>query len=717
MAFVHEELHMVSDPHQPLRDDIRLLGDLLGDILRRHAGQGCFDTVEAVRALSKSAREGNDADFTLLVQRLEALPTEHALQVARAFAHFLHLANIAEQHHRVRRRRSYQRDPHATPQRDTCEEAFKAMLNAGISAPDLVQAVHDLDIEMVLTAHPTEVMRRTLMHKFARMAQGLACRDRTDLTPAEREETVADLQREILAVWHTDEVRRQAPRPLDEAAWGLAVIEQTLWDVIPRHLRTVDRALRTYTGEGLPIETAPIRFGSWMGGDRDGNPNVTPHITARVCLLARRTAVSLLLRDIQTLHEELSMTTASVELQAEAGDVHAPYRAVMERIHARLLATHRHTETRLAERDPSDEPIYTQVEELAAPLRLCYRALVETGNEHIANGNLLDTLRRLACFGLTLVRVDLRQESGRHTAALDAVTRYLGIGAYAEWDEAERQDFLLREIENKRPLIPADIPVEPAVQDVLDTFKMIAQQTPDVLGAYIISMAQSASDVLAVELLQKEAGVASPLRVVPLFETVDDLRRSDTVMRQLFDLGWYRQHIGGKQEVMIGYSDSTKDAGHLAAAWELYQAQERLVALCHEYGVHLTLFHGRGGTVGRGGGPTALAIQSQPPGAIQGRLRVTEQGEMIQVQFGLPDIAARTLEVYTTATLRATLQPPGTPLPQWRAVMDRLAEVSAEAYRGRVRDNADFAAYFQAVTPVNALSHLNIGSRPARRRY
>jgi phosphoenolpyruvate carboxylase len=452
-----------------------------------------------------------------------------------------------------------------------------------------------------------------------------------------------------------------------------------------------------------------------MGGDRDGNPNVTPQITAQVCLLARRTAVSLFLRDIESLHEALSMTTSNVELRAEVGDVHAPYRAVMDRIHTRLLATQRHIEARLAGCDPDDEPIYTQAEELAAPLRLCYRALVETGNERIADGQLLDTLRRLACFGLTLVRIDLRQESARHTAALDAVTRYLGIGAYAAWDEAKRQEFALREIESKRPLIPADMPAEPMVQDVLDTFKMMAEQAPDALGAYIISMAQSASDVLAVELLQKEAGVSPPLRVVPLFETVDDLRRADTVMRQLLNLPWYYLHSGGQQEVMIGYSDSTKDAGHLAAAWELYQAQERLVTLCGEYGVHLTLFHGRGGTVGRGGGPTASAIQSQPPGAIQGRLRVTEQGEMIQAQFGLPDIAARTLEVYTTATLRATLQPPKSPRPQWRAVMDRLATVSAEAYRGRVRDNADFVAYFQAATPVNALSHLHIGSRPARR--
>lgn len=490
---------MVADPHKPLRDDVRLLGELLGDTIRRHAGQDCFDTVEAVRALSKSAREGREADFDSLVLRLKQLPTEDALPVARAFAHFLHLANIAEQYHRTRRRRFYQCDPQADPQRGSCEETFRALIDDGVRPTELIQAVNALHIELVLTAHPTEVMRRTMMQKFARIAEGLGDRDRTDLTPTERDEAVANLQREIMAAWTTDEVRRRAPTPVDEAAWGLAVIEQTLWDVIPRYLHTVDRALQAHTGEALPVEAAPIRSGSWMGGDRDGNPNVTPEITAEVCLRARQTAVTLLLRDVEALHDELSMVTASPELQAEVGDVREPYRALMQRIHTQLLATRRYLEACLAGHEPVDEPIYMQVEDLAAPLRLCHRSLVDTGNELIANGKLLDTLRRLACFGLTLVRIDLRQESGRHTAALDAVIRYLGIGAYGEWDESERQTFLLREIENRRPLIPADMPAEPAVQDVQDTFHMIAQQEPDALGAYIISMARSASDVLAVD--------------------------------------------------------------------------------------------------------------------------------------------------------------------------------------------------------------------------
>jgi phosphoenolpyruvate carboxylase len=707
---------MTDDPHKPLREDVRLLGQLLGDTLRDRGGQDLFDTVEAIRALAKSAREGNEADFARLAQVLGVLSLDHALQVARAFAHFLNLANIAEQHHRVRRRRAYQLAPYAAPQPGSFEEALAALRAANVSEAELYRAVCALDIELVLTAHPTEVMRRTLMQKFARIGQKLERRDRLDLTQAEHEEAVEELRREILAVWESDEVRRRPPTPVDEARWGLTIIEQTLWEVVPSFMRSADRALHRFTGKPLPVEAVPVRFGSWMGGDRDGNPNVTPQITAEVCLLARRTAADLFARDIAALHEELSMRQASPELRAAVGEAHEPYRALLHSVHARLLTTRRHLEARLEGREPSDACIYTDPRELAEPLQLCQRSLVATGNARIAAGRLLDTLRRLACFGLTLVRLDLRQEASRHTQALDTLTRYLGLGSYVEWSEAERQAFLLAELASRRPLIPRQMPAEPVVQDVFETFRMAAQQPPGSLGAYVISMAAAASDVLAVELLQKEAGVQPPLRVVPLFETVFDLRRCADILQQLLDLEWYRHHIGGRQEVMIGYSDSAKDAGRLASAWELYRAQERLVDVCSQNGIHLTLFHGRGGTVGRGGGPTALAIQSQPPGSIQGRLRVTVQGEMIQAHFGLPGIATRTLEIYATATLRATLRPPSTPRTAWRGLMDRLATVSREAYRAEVQGNADFAAYFRSVTPVAELDYLHIGSRPTRRK-
>jgi phosphoenolpyruvate carboxylase len=347
---------------------------------------------------------------------------------------------------------------------------------------------------------------------------------------------------------------------------------------------------------------------------------------------------------------------------------------------------------------------------------LCHDSLVTTGEGEIASGRLLDVLCRVAAFGVTLAPLDIRQESDRHTEALDAITTALRIGSYAGWDEPRRLEFLVRELENPRPLIPDDFDASPGVRDVIATFQQIARIHPESLGAYVITMTHAASDVLAVELLQKSARVSRPLRVVPLFETGDDLRRSGTVLDTLLGVGWYRRRIAGRQEVMIGYSDSAKDIGRLSAGWELYKAQETIVAACRRHLVRVTLFHGRGGSVGRGGGPTYHALQSQPSGSIDGTLRVTEQGEMIQALFGLPDIALRTMEVYTTGTLESWLLPSPPPEPEWRECMERLSADARELYRGCVHGNASFLDYFRTSTPAPELEELTIGSRPARRR-
>jgi phosphoenolpyruvate carboxylase len=704
-----------SDPHRPLRDDVRLLGRVLGDTVRQQAGQDTFDRVEQVRALAKGFRAGAAEDFDELVSVLAAMSIDDALPLARAFTHFLNLANIAEQHHRVRRRREYRRDAEAPPQRASFEEAFASLLDAGIAPDELHATVASLRIELVLTAHPTEVVRRTLLRKFNRIADCLARRDRPDLTIPEREDVEEGLYREIHAIWETDELRLERPTPVDEARWGFVVIEQILWRTLPLHLRRLDRALRRATGKPLPAEAAPIRFGSWMGGDRDGNPNVTPAVTEEVCLLSRWMAADLLYREVDALRAELSMIEATDELRAAAGTDREPYRALLRDVRDRLAATRRRIERRLEGREPDDRPIYDDPEELAGVLRLCDRSLRSTGEGRIADGRLTDLRRQLACFGLGLVRLDLRQESARHGEALDEITRHLDLGSYAEWDEAARLEFLETELAGKRPLIPRDFEPSPAVRDVLDTLQIAARQPVGSLGAYVISMARQASDVLAVELLQKQAGVEPPLRVVPLFETVDDLHRAGATLDRLLAVPWYRDRIDGHQEVMIGYSDSAKDGGRLAAAWELYTAQERIVETCRRHAVRVTLFHGRGGTVGRGGGPISLAVRSQPPGSVAGRLRVTEQGEMIQAKFGLQGIAERTLELYTTATVEATLQPADSIPDTWRETMSRIAETSRETYRSFVDDEA-FIEYFRRATPLEELGGLNIGSRPARRR-
>jgi phosphoenolpyruvate carboxylase len=719
-----------SDPQKALRDDVRLLGEILGATLRRQEGDALFARVERVRALAKERRAGDRresaADVDALAAELAGMPVDDAVPVARAFAHFLNLANVAEQHHRVRRRRAYQRDARARPQPGSIEEALPRLLSA-VSPDRLYDAAVSLGIELVVTAHPTEIMRRTLQQKYRRIAELLAERDRSDLTPLERETVLESLAREITAAWETDEVRRERPSPLDEVRSALTVFEETLWDVVPAYLRSFDRTLRRVTGRPLPLDACPIRFGSWIGGDRDGNPNVTPDVTRRACLMARWTAVSLYTREIDLLRNELSMNDASAELAARVGAVHEPYRALLRDVHRRLDATRLWIEQQLTLRpdqpvwtaaDPIPPGVYLRVDALADPLRLCHRSLVETGNAIIASGRLADVLRRVAVFGLTLVRLDIRQDAARHTAAIDAITRRIGRGRYADWSEDERIRFLIETLESGRQVTPPDLEADAEVADVLATMRTIAGLPPDSLGAYVITMASRVSDVLAVAFLQHEAGVDPPLRAVPLFEVSHALQDAGAVIDRLLSLPWYRARVerqGNRQEVMIGYSDSAKDVGRVASSWDLYRAQEAIVEAARAHDVRLTLFHGRGGSVGRGGGPTYLAIQSQPPGSVDGTLRVTEQGEMIQAKFGLPGIALRTLEIYTTAVLDATLAPPAVAESSWREAMDRLSAASRDAYRGVVYEDPRFPAYFHTATPEAELDALHIGSRPARR--
>ncbi|CAN0870441.1 Phosphoenolpyruvate carboxylase 4 [Linum grandiflorum] len=689
---------------------------------------------------------------------------------------------------------------------------------------------------------------------------------------------IEDLVREITSIWQTDELRRHKPTPVDEARAGLNIVEQSLWKAVPHYLRRVSNALKKHTGMPLPLTATPIRFGSWMGGDRDGNPNVTAKVTRDVSLLSRWMAIDLYIREVDSLRFELSMTRCSDRLLKEAHDIlkaetssedrpdssgirtqfkfhsqpsrslptqlptsadlpsradcendgsprypklelpgtdympksrqghrgssiplpsptgnrgtptgkatasngsqspgmqrssssssvqlaaqrkkfaesmigrssfHkllepspqqsaiAPYRIVLSNVKDKLMKTRRRLELLLedipCEYDPWDH--FETADQLLEPLLLCYDSLQSCGSGLLADGRLADLIRRVATFGMVLMKLDLRQESARHAEALDAITKYLDMGTYSEWDEDKKLEFLTRELKGKRPLIPTSIEVPPDVKEVLDTFRVAAELGSDSLGAYVISMASNASDVLAVELLQKDARLTvsgelgrpcpgGTLRVAPLFETVKDLRAAGSVIRKLLSIDWYREHIienhNGHQEVMVGYSDSGKDAGRFTAAWELYKAQEDVVSACNEFGIKVTLFHGRGGSVGRGGGPTYLAIQSQPPGSVMGTLRSTEQGEMVQAKFGLPNTAVRQLEIYTTAVLLATLRPPLPPRElKWRSLMEEISKVSCQNYRSNVYENPEFITYFQEATPQAELGFLNIGSRPTRRK-
>lgn len=714
---------MAQQIDAPLREDVRLLGNLLGETLKLHAGQDLFNQVEQIRALSKGARDGQLEAEKQLEQLFLSLEDDEILPLTRAFTHFLNFANIAEQYHVVRRRRQSEFDETAESP-NPLVPLFEKFKQQEISAESLYQQICELKIELVLTAHPTEVSRRTLIQKYDGINDCLSKCDQQKLTPRERQAILAELKQLITSAWQTDEIRQHRPTPVDEAKWGFTTIEQTLWNAVPKFIRELDGMVQEQCGQSLPLSVAPVRFASWMGGDRDGNPNVTHHITQEVLWLSRWKAADLYLRDIEDLRWELSIQQCSEELQQALGSSHPePYREYLRDTRERLKATRHWLAEKLHGNDADDSQVIKTKDELLQPLLLCYRSLLACNLPEIANGKLLDFIYRVNSFGIELLKLDIRQESGRHRQAISAITEYLGLGNFETWTEQERQNFLLQELQSKRPLLPkylnepaGSLIEHPDVQEVFATMRTLAEQPSESLGAYIISMAEYPSDVLAVLLLQKEAGIKQALRVVPLFETLKDLDGAASTMSTLFNMHWYKQHIQGKHEVMIGYSDSAKDAGFMSANWAQYRAQEELTAVAKQHGIQLTLFHGRGGSISRGGAPTQQALFSQPPGSISGAIRVTEQGEMIRFKFGLEGIALQNLEIYTAATLEATLLPPPVPKTEWRDLMHQMTDLSVQVYRQTVRENPHFVKYLRTVTPELELQMLPLGSRPAKRK-
>ena len=714
---------MIQQIDAPLREDVRLLGNLLGETLKLHAGQDLFNQIEQIRALSKGARDGQVEAEKQLEQLFLSLEDAEILPLTRAFTHFLNFANIAEQYHVVRRRRQSEFD-------DTAESPnplvplFEKFKQQEISADTLYQQICELKIELVLTAHPTEVSRRTLIQKYDGINNALSKFDQQKLTPRERQAVLADLKQLISSAWQTDEIRQHRPTPIDEAKWGFTTIEQTLWNAVPKFIRELNGMVQAQCGQNLPLDVAPVRFASWMGGDRDGNPNVTHTVTQEVLWLSRWKAADLYVRDIENLRWELSIQQCSPEISAALGQPHPePYREYLRDTRTRLKATRHWLAEKLKGNDADDSLVIKSKDELLQPLLTCYRSLMDCNLAEIANGSLLDFIYRVNSFGIELLKLDIRQESGRHRQAISAITEYLGLGNFETWTEQARQNFLLQELQSKRPLLPkhlnepaGSLIEHPDVQEVFATMRTLAEQPSESLGAYIISMAEYPSDVLAVLLLQKEAGIKQALRVVPLFETLKDLDCAAATMSTLFNMHWYKQHIQGKHEVMIGYSDSAKDAGFMSANWAQYRAQEELTAIAQQHGVQLTLFHGRGGSISRGGAPTQQALFSQPPGSISGAIRVTEQGEMIRFKFGLEEIALQNLEIYTAATLEATLLPPPEPKQEWRDLMHQMTELSVQVYRQTVRENPYFVKYLRTVTPELELQMLPLGSRPAKRK-
>ncbi|KAL3935015.1 MAG: hypothetical protein SGBAC_009382 [Bacillariaceae sp.] len=720
------------------------MGSMLGKIIVENEGEDMYEKIETMRQLAKKWRgdkgpDRDEASFQELAAFASKLTDAEVYTIGRAFNHFLAIANAAEAHHRIRRLKESGLDDGVAgggalyPKKDSCGGALPDLLDAGIPADDIFEALSSQCTELVLTAHPTEVNRRTTLDKHKRIQEILTNSDLLRAAGGGKSFLEAEynkaLWREVSSLWLSDEVSRAKPTPEDEAERGTLVIETVLWDAVPLFLRKLNATAEEFLGKSLPLTSKPVRFASWMGGDRDGNPNVKPNTTRKVCLRNRAKAATLFVRDLEALSKELSIT----ELRGIVGDAREPYRSFLEPMIKKLHRTKTWAEQELAHLDEemymarhldnvSVDEIYVSEKEFYDELLLIRSSLAATNNEFAAEGKITDILRKVSAFGLTLIPLDVRQESGRHEEAIDCITKYLGLGSYSQWDEEAKITWLCNQIASKRPLLRSgvwnehpDIFTETAV-DTLEIAKMVAEQHEGSLGAYVISQATHASDVLAVLLLQLDAGVKKPLRVAPLFETLDDLNGAYDTMKKLFSLPVYLGIINGKQEIMIGYSDSAKDAGRLSAVYAQFETQTNLAALAEKEGVDVTFFHGKGGTVGRGGNPAVFeAIMSHAPRTINGQFRVTEQGEMIQQNFGHGDRAERTMDVYTAAVLAEKVTKRDSPPKEWTDLMTELSDVSCEAYRKIVRHDERFVPYFRKATPELELANLNIGSRPAKR--
>ncbi|KAJ8426176.1 hypothetical protein Cgig2_021030 [Carnegiea gigantea] len=677
---------------------------------------------------------------------ISSLDAGDSIAVTKYFTQMLNLANLAEEVQlshpkRIRNLKKGNLTKQIVPinESDIEQTLRRLVVDLKIPPQEVFETLKNQTVDLVFTAHPTQSVRRSLLQKHARIRNSLNQLYAKDITPNDKQELDEALQREIQAAFHTDDIRRLQPTPQDEMRGGMSYIRDTIWKGVPKFLRRVDTALKNIgINERVPYNAPLIQFSSWMGGDRDGNPRVTAQVTKDVCLLARMMAANLYFSEIEDLMFELSMWRCNDELSARADKLHnrskrdgkhyidfwkqiplnEPYRLILADARDKLYNTRERAHQLLSTgaSDIPSEATLTHVDQFLEPLELCYRSLCDCGDQAIADGSLLDFMRQVTTFGLCLVRLDIRQESERHTDVMDAITRYLEIGSYREWSEKKRQEWLLSELKSKRPLFGANLPKTEDVAEVLDTFHVISELPPDSFGAYIISMATAPSDVLAVELLQRECRIKNPLRVVPLFEKLADLEGAPAAMAHLFSIDWYKNRINGKQEVMIGYSDSGKDCGRLSAAWQLYKVQEELARVARQFGVKLTMFHGRGGTVGRGGGPTHLTLLSHPPNTINGALRVTVQGEVIEESFGEENLCFRTLQRYTAVTLEHGLCPSFPPRPEWRALLDEMAVVATKKFRSVVFEDPRFVRYFRMATPETEYGRLNIGSRPSKRK-
>ncbi len=735
MAKSHSSTALKELAH--LRAEIRSLGAALGRVITRVEGQATFETVERLRTLAKASRAGQADAAGELASAVAALTPAEALNQAMAFTLYFELVNLAEENFRIlllRRRRAAGLRPgakgaDAAPLRESIEAALVTLKERGLDAAGVQALLNTLSIDLVFTAHPTESKRRTLLTKLRRLAEILRRRASADSDAAAVDP--ASVEREIASLWLTDRSRVARPEVADEARTGLWYFDTTLYQTIPLLQADFERALKRH----FPGVTAPARwlsFGSWIGGDRDGNPNVTARVTADVLRLHRRLAIDKLRLATRDLARSLTVSdrrdTVSPAVRRLARESrhfsahleeigkrypHEPYRILLGALRERLGQV----AADLASGDGADHEI--GVEAVRETFDVIATSLEAGRGALLAGGELKEARHNLAVFGLHTARLDLRQHSAQHEAA---VAEILGRPDYPKLTEAARDELLTSVLKD-----PGALPsVDPATcsastRHVVEPLALVAQTAArhgvDPLGLYVISMTAAVSDVLEVRLLMKVMGATLP--IAPLFETLEDLNHAPGILERLFVHPAYATVCkGGHQHVMLGYSDSNKDCGYLTANWALYKAQDAIALVCREHGVKLTLFHGRGGSIARGGGPAAKAILAQPVGLRDGGIRVTEQGEVLSTRYHDPDLAHRIIEQMTYGVLvGAHAAQQETQLPaEWTEAMEEMSEAGFQAYKALVHDDPEFLEFWKKATPIDEISNLKFGSRPTYRK-
>ena len=740
-----EELKHTADKDAPLRYDIRLLGRILGETVRAQEGDEVFQTIERIRQTALRFHRDADAAARQELQTIiRDLPDSAAILIVRAFGYFSHLANIAEDQHHIRRTRAYAM-ANAPPREGTMAYALARARDTRVSRAGLADFLKAALCSPVLTAHPTEIRRQSSIEREMEIAKLLDERDRVQFTPEELAANRKALRRAVLTLWQTSILRGTRLRILDEVANGLSYYDHTFLREVPRFYTDLEDHLGDLDPEWEGVDVPSfLRIGSWIGGDRDGNPFVTAEVLGQALRMQSERAFRFYLEEVHRLGGELSLdgrmvrVSEAVRRLAEHSPDRSPqrqdepYRRALVGIYARLAATMRALNgVEPARPAVSAAPTYVSAGEFLEDLDTLSHSLIANGSTGLARGRLRLLRRGVDVFGFHLAPIDLRQNSDVHERVIGELFATMGMAPeYRSLDEEARVVLLHAELRSPRPLTSPHLSYSAPTMAELAILRAAAEGHRQYgslsVPHYVISKANAVSDVLEVAVLLKEVGLLLPregdlsLDVVPLFETIGDLQRCGAVMDALFALPEYRRLLtarGNVQEVMLGYSDSNKDGGYLTSTWELYKAELALIETFQRHGVKLRIFHGRGGSVGRGGGPSYQAILAQPAGAVQGAIRITEQGEVIAAKYSNAEVGRRNLETFVAATLEATLldsHRPGPP-PEYLAVMDELSSHAYRAYRALVYETEGFDRYFWASTVIGEIANLNIGSRPASR--